>query len=241
MPSATLYLLPNLLADSTEPQEQLCQAACLAVPTIDALIAENEKEARRFLKRFVFPSPKTFRDIPIRLLNEHTTAAEKKDLIDAVSQGGRWGLVSDCGMPCLADPGADLVLLARERGIAVKTFSGPSSIYLTLVLSGLGGQHFTFHGYLPKEENALIAAIKKIERTSKEVQSTHLFIETPYRNQKLLQKLLDVLEPNTYLCVACDLTAETEQVWTRRISSWKKQTLPQLDDRPAVFAIRAVS
>ncbi|MES2122344.1 MAG: SAM-dependent methyltransferase [Chlamydiota bacterium] len=234
-----LYLLPNLLADHGEPQDQLSQAVCLAVPTIDFLIAENEKEARRFLKRFIYPAPKTFRDIPIHLLNEHTTAAQKKELIDLLSKGGCWGLISDCGMPCLADPGADIVLMARERGIPVKAFSGPSSILLTLILSGLGGQHFTFHGYLPKEENALMAAMKKIERTSKEQQSTHLFIETPYRNQKLLQKLLSVLEPTTYLCIACDLTLPTEQVWTQRVSHWKKQSLPQLDDRPAVFALKS--
>ncbi len=233
-----LYLLPNLLADQTEAQDQLSQAVCLAVSSIDFLIAENEKEARRFLKRFTFPAPKTFRDVPIHLLNEHTTTAQKKELIDLVGKGGCWGLVSDCGMPCLADPGADIVLMARERGIPVKAFSGPSSILLTLVLSGLGGQHFTFHGYLPKEENSLVAAVKKIERTSKEQQSTHLFIETPYRNQKLLQKLLSVLDPMTYLCVACDLTLPTEQVWTQRVNQWRKQSLPQIDDRPAVFALR---
>lgn len=233
-----LYLLPNLLDDCEAHAGFLPVSVDAAVAKITALIAENEKEGRRFLRRFSFPSPKTFRDIPIFLLNEHSTEKDKKELIQKIEQGGVWGLVSDCGMPCLADPGADLVLMARERGIAVETFAGPSSILFALVLSGLGGQHFTFHGYLPKEEIPLIQELKRIEKLSLKEKSTHLFIETPYRNTRMMEKILSTLDDKTWLCIACDLSAPTEYVQTQRIGAWKKKPLPAIDKRPAVFAIR---
>lgn len=226
-----LYLLPNLLADHESHAHSLPASVDAAVAKITALIAESEKEGRRFLRRFG-------KTIPISLLNEHSTESDKKELLQKIAQGGIWGLISDCGMPCLADPGADLVLMAREKGIAVETFAGPSSIFLALVLSGLGGQHFTFHGYLPKEENLLIQELKRIEKLSCKEKSTHLFIETPYRNGKMLERLLSTLDDKTWLCVACDLTAPTEWVQTRRIGAWKKQTRPSIDKRPAVYVIR---
>src|SRR5476649_2057887 len=116
-----LYLFPNLLADHPTHSAFLPASVDQAVSTITALIAENEKEGRRFLRRFTYPAPKTFRDIPIHLLNEHSSESDKKKLFEQIAQGGIWGLVSDCGMPCLADPGADIVLMAREKGIQVET------------------------------------------------------------------------------------------------------------------------
>ncbi len=234
-----LYLLPNLLADTESHANQLPVSVDAAVATLTGLIAENEKEGRHFLRRFAFPAPKTFRDIPIRLLNEHSTDSDKRELLKQIEQGGVWGLVSDCGMPCLADPGADLVLMARERGIEVETFAGPSSILFALVLSGLGGQHFTFHGYLPKEELQLLQELRRIEKLSSKDRSTHLFIETPYRNARMLEKILSALDDQTWLCVACDLTTPTQYVQTRRIRDWKRTPLPNIDKRPAVFAIRS--
>lgn len=228
-----LYLLPNLLADHESHAAYLPSSVDAAVSRICGLIAENEKEGRRFLRRFQYEG-RTFRDIPIRLLNEHTTPSQKKELLNEVFQKSPWGLISDCGMPCLADPGADFVLMAREKGIPIETFAGPSSILLALVLSGLGGQHFTFHGYLPKEEPQLTQEIKKLEKTP----STHLFIETPYRNQKLLEKLLSALHDETWLCVACDLTLPSQFVETKKIKDWKKKALPDINKRPAVFALR---
>ncbi len=229
-----LYLLPNLLADLPSHSAYLPNSVDAAVAQLTGLIAENEKEGRRFLRRFTYPSPKTFRDIPIRLLNEHSTPQDKQELLKEIRHGGIWGLVSDCGMPCLADPGADLVLMAREKGIPVETFAGPSSILIALVLSGLGGQHFTFHGYLPKEENPLIQELKKIEK----LPGSQLFIETPYRNQRLLEKILNSLNDQTWLCLACDLTLPTQFVATKKIGQWKKLPLPDLDKRPCVFVLR---
>jgi 16S rRNA (cytidine1402-2'-O)-methyltransferase len=233
-----LYLFPNLLADLDMHAGCLPASVDVAVAEITTLIAENEKEGRRFLRRFFFPPPKTFREIPILLLNEHSTEKDKKELLQEMQKGGVWGLISDCGMPCLADPGADLVLMARQKGIAVKTFAGPSSILLALVLSGLGGQHFTFHGYLPKEEAQLIQELRRIEKLSLKEKSTHLFIETPYRNLKMLEKILATLDDNTWLCIACALTTDTEDVQTHKIGAWKKKAPPVIDRRPTVFAIR---
>ncbi len=234
-----LYLLPNLLSDHESHLGQLPASVDAAVAKLTALIAENEKEGRRFLRRFAFPAPKTFRDIPIHLLNEHSTESDKKELIKGIEKGGVWGLVSDCGMPCLADPGADLVLMAREKGITVETFAGPSSILFALILSGLGGQHFTFHGYLPKEESELLHELKRIEKLSLKEKSTHLFIETPYRNQRMLEKILSALSDQTWLSIACDLSSPAQFVMTQRIRDWKKNARPEIDKRPSVFVLRA--
>lgn len=233
-----LYLFPNLLGDAEPHSTYLPSSVDAAVAQINCLIAESEKEGRRFLRRFIF-NGKTFRDIPIRLLNEHSHENDKKAILKEMMQGGKWGLVSDCGMPCLADPGADLVLMARENGIPIETFAGPSSILFALVLSGLGGQRFMFHGYLPKEEDALIQELKRIEKISSKEKSTHLFIETPYRNHKLLEKILNVLNAQTWLCVACDLTLPTQFVQTKQLKNWNRNPLPDLNKRPAVFVLRA--
>lgn len=232
-----LYLLPNVLFDGELATDQLPPSVGVAVSQLTGLIAESEKEGRRFLRRFSFPAPKTFREIPIHLLNEHTASSGKKELLAEIKKGGVWGLVSDCGMPCLADPGADLVLMARQHAIPIQTFAGPSSILFALVLSGLGGQHFTFHGYLPREEALLAQELKRMEM----LPSTHLFIETPYRNLKLFHKLLSTLNPKTWLCVACDLSSPTQYVETDTMGGWKKKDPPEIDKRPTVFVIKKFS
>jgi len=167
-----LYLLPNLLGDTEGHSHVLPSSVDRAVSGLDQLIAESEKAGRKFLKRFAFDPPKTFRDIPIHLLNEHTDLKQRKELLDQVVQGQKWGLVSDCGMPCLADPGEEFVLLAREHGVEVKAFVGPSSILLSLVLSGLGGQRFTFRGYMPKEKTLRIKELKAMEMLSRKERET---------------------------------------------------------------------
>jgi 16S rRNA (cytidine1402-2'-O)-methyltransferase len=229
-----LYLLPNLL-DSTQDHRAFFPSSVDAVvATLGGLIAETEKEARRYLQRFVFPAPKTFRDVPILLLNEHTTASQKEQIIETIAKSPiPWGLISDCGLPCLADPGADIVLQARKKGIQVEACIGPSSIILALMLSGLGGQRFTFHGYLPREEKMLIEKLQQM--TQKEY--THLFIETPYRNQKLFKQLCITLPNQSWLSIACGLTSDREWVKTNRMAQWKKEQ-PVLDKLPAVFVVR---
>ncbi len=236
-----LYLLPNLLADLEHHEAYLPASVDAAVATLSDLIAENEKEGRRFLRRFHYVAPKTFRDIKIHLLNEHSTFADKQALIASMGKGGAWGLVSDCGMPCLADPGADLVLMARNKGISVSTFAGPSSLLMALVLSGLGGQRFTFHGYLPKEEPALIAELKKIEKVSQKEGSTHLWIETPYRNVRLFQCMLFALQESSWVCLACALTEHGQFVETKQVKEWKRAPEPFIGKRPCIFVLNAAS
>lgn len=238
-----LYLLPNLLTDLESHQGVLPASVDQTVIELDYFIAESEKAARHYLKRFQYPPPKTFREIPIRLLNEHSTEQNKRELIAEMSRGGKWGLISDCGMPCLADPGADLVLMSRQKGFAVHALPGPSSILLGLVLSGLGGQRFTFHGYLPREQPQLLTAIRQLEKNSKESHASQVFIETPYRNQKLFELLLSTLQQETFLCLAFSLTDPLEQVVTQKVKEWNqkgsKSALIEDFKRPCVFILRA--
>lgn len=232
-----LYLFPNVL--DPEDKEGSSLPLCLAtlVPQIEGLIAESEKEGRRFLRRFQFPIPKSFRDIPIRLLNEHTPSSDLEGLLTPILDGQSWGLISDCGMPCLADPGKDLVFKARQRGVIVQAVAGSSAILLALVSSGLEAQRFAFHGYLPKEEASLLRTLSQMEERSRKEKATQLFIETPYRNEKLFAFLINSLNVNTLLCVATDLTMPSEEVITLPIKEWKKRSKAQIQKRYTIFLI----
>lgn len=230
-----LLLFPNLLDENATYENSMPISLSYVVPTIDGLIAESEKGARVFLKRFTFLYPKTFRDVPIELLNEHTSDDQIDKLLDPLLRGERWGLISDCGLPCLADPGAKLVMRAKQRKVGVEAFSGPSSIILALMLSGLSAQSFTFHGYLERDPVRLASQLKALEQRAHKESSTQLFIEAPYRSQKMLQALLQILSDDTLLCVAWDLTLPSQNVITQKIKSWKLSILPTIDKKPAVF------
>jgi len=232
-----LLLLPNLLDEEGAAEAFLPASIFQAVPHIDGLIAESEKGGRKFLKRFTFPAPKTFRDVPIALLNEHTTGKELERLLSPLIKGECWGVVSDCGLLCLADPGAKLVQSARQLGIEMEAFVGPSAIIMALLLSGFSGQSFAFHGYLEREASKLKGQIQLLEKRAQQEKSTQIFIEAPYRNQKLLEYLLAVLQDKTRLCFACDLTMSSQEVFVKTVAAWKKATLPFLDKRPAVFLV----
>lgn len=234
----TLYLLPNLLAEDGK-LEDLPSSLPTIVAQIDALIAESEKEGRRFLKHFTLPPPKTFRNVPIHLLNEHTQPSACQALVKQIAAGGNWGLISDSGMPCLADPGSDLVFQARQQGIHIQALAGPSSLLLALVLSGLGGQRFTFHGYLPKEKELQIRALKEMERTCQKERCVHLFIEAPYRNEKLFTLLLAFLEAKTLLGIASNLTSLNQNVAAYTIAHWRKKAAIPLDGQPTIFLLRS--
>lgn len=230
---ATLILLPNLLFDEEENWRfHLPISVEEKVLSLKGLIAEDEKAGRRYLKRFSFPEGKSFRDISIRVLNEHTKKEELLDLLDPLLKGETWGLISDAGLPCLADPGSNLVYLARKKGILIEAMTGPSSLVLALMLSGLSAQKFTFHGYLEKESSRLSLAVKQLE---KQPGMTHLFIEVPYRSQNVFQTLLEALSETTQLCVCVNLTAPDQRVWTFSIKEWRKRELPDLHKKPVVF------
>jgi 16S rRNA (cytidine1402-2'-O)-methyltransferase len=236
---AVLYLLPNLLGEDSQCSDVFAPSVERAVLNLDHLIAESESAGRLFLKRFPFTLPKTFRTLPIDLLNEHTATKQKQALLAQITKGGTWGLLSDCGMPCLADPGEDFVFQARAQGVIIKALVGPSSLMLALVLSGLGGQRFTFHGYLPRKEKELIAALEVMELRAAKENAVHLFIETPYRNEKLFNYLIYHLKEKTLLCLATDLTLPGESVQTKTIFQWKKAEKPKIDNRPTVFLVKS--
>ncbi len=230
-----LILLPNLLSSEAVVDDWLAPAVTQAVLSIDGLIAESPKGGRAFLK--LFPLEKKISEIPQAVLNEHTSLEEQSALLLPLQQGQIWGLVSDAGLPCLADPGARLVARARELGIVVRALSGPSAFVIALMLSGFSAQSFTFHGYLAREGEELKLQLQQIERQIREKGQTQGFIETPYRNMKLLGALLAFLGEDLLLSIAWNLTAPDQGVITLPIRSWKKSALPKLDDKPAVFLL----
>jgi 16S rRNA (cytidine1402-2'-O)-methyltransferase len=229
--SGSLYLLPNTLGDA--PAEAVIPAAALhRARSLDYFIAENPKSARAFLKRIGFP--RALQDLRIERLDHNTKPGDIPALLDPVQGGRDAGLLSEAGLPAVADPGASLVRLAHEKGVRVVPMSGPSSIVLALAASGLEGQRFAFHGYLPVKQPELAAALKELERQSRRLVQTQIFIETPYRNDATLATLLRVLDDDTLVCVAADLTLESETVKTRSVAAWRKDP-PPLKGRPAVF------
>lgn len=232
----TLLLLPNVLGDVRHHELFLPASVDKAVPTLDGLIAESESGGRRFLSRF--KHAKKPHEVPIALLNEHTQDLENLEFIlEPLKKGERWGLISDAGLPCIADPGAKLVSLARQRGITIQAFNGPSSIFLSLMLSGFSGQRFSFHGYLDKDSTKCKADIKRLEKRAKEELATQIFIETPYRNMALLEQLLSTLSEDTLLACAWDLTLPTQGILSQKVGLFKKSPLPNLEKRNAIFLI----
>jgi 16S rRNA (cytidine1402-2'-O)-methyltransferase len=228
-----LLLLPNLIGDHSHHEVFLPNSVDKAVGTLDGLIAESAQAGRRYLARF--STKKAVHEIPIALYNKHTPDQDLDFLLEPIKKGERWGLVSDAGLPCIADPGSKLVFRARKTGILVQAFVGPSSLLLALMLSGLNGQHFSFHGYLDKEPTKLKRQLKEFEKRSNEEEATQIFMETPFRNQQTLQIILETLHQDTLLCAAWDLTLPSQGVVTQPIAAWKKMALPNLEDRNTLF------
>lgn len=225
-----LLLLPNLLDESLPHEPFLPVSVGQAVASLNGMIAESEKSARRYLRRFL--SHEDMAKCPLRVLNEHTQKKELEELLSPILKGETWGLISDAGLPCIADPGADLVWLANQKNVSVETFVGPSSLMMALQLSGFCGQRFSFHGYLPRESPELEAKIQEMEKRSKN--ETQIWIEAPYRSQKMVEILKKVLHPNTKLCVAVNLTTPKQRVASHLVSKWKGISFP-LEKEPAVF------
>lgn len=229
---AALLLLPNLLGEIRHHQPFLPASVDKAVQEIDGLIAESYQAGRRYLGRFETLKPAD--QIPIALYNEHT-GTDLDFLLEPIKKGERWGLLSDAGLPCIADPGAKLVQRARSIGIAIQAFVGPSSILLSLMQSGLPGQKFYFHGYLNRDENKRIAEIRALEKSSSKEGVTQIFIEAPYRNAHLLDSLLATLDEETLLCVAWELTTHDQGIISQPVRLWKKAPLPNLAKKNAIF------
>lgn len=231
----TLFLLPNLLGPIKDHTLFLPKSVDEAVATLDGLIAESDKEGRRYLKRF--KTKKKAEYTLIALLNEHTPPGDMDFLLEPVLAGENWGVVSDCGLPCLADPGALLVLRARALKIPIIAFPGPSSIVMALMLSGLSGQRFVFHGYISKDPAIKKEELKKWEKEAQERKETQIFMEAPYRNVAIYETCLETLHEKTLFCVACDLTLPSQFINTLPISIWRKQELPPIEKHPTLFLI----
>ena len=230
-----LYLLPNLLDQSQNHELFLPRQLEEIIPQLDGLIAESDKAARVFLKRFRLK--KTLQETPVHLLNEHTTKEDLKALVEPLEKGQIWGLISDAGLPCIADPGAQLVRLLHARSIPVHAISGPSSIVLALMMSGFSGQRFSFHGYLPKEEKERHRQILFFEEDARRYERTQIFIEVPYRSEALLKEFLKTLKGDTMLSVAYDITLPTEKVIAKSVKEWQKIELPDIQKKPAIFLL----
>ncbi|MGA8862261.1 MAG: SAM-dependent methyltransferase [Gallionella sp.] len=230
----TLYLIPNALGD-TPAEQVLPQHVIGLVRKLRHFVVEQPKSARHFLSLLKPEQP--IQTMHFATLNEHTTADELPDLLAPLLTGQDVGIISEAGCPGIADPGAELVNLAHRHGIRVVPLVGPSSILLALMASGLNGQCFAFHGYLPVAETERKRAIANLEAESIKRKQTQVFIETPYRNDKMLAALLGQCRPETLLCVATDITLPGEQIQTRIIAQWKSQPLPQLNKRPSLFLL----
>ena len=195
---------------------------------------ENIRSARRFLRMIdrEFPIDETI----FFELNKHTADSEIATFLEPVLNGFDLGIMSEAGLPGIADPGAKIVALAHKKKISVTPLSGPSSIIMALISSGLNGQNFTFNGYLPVKHGERIARIRELERKASEGYA-QIFMETPYRNQKMLESIISICNNDTQLCIAADVTLPTEMILTMRISEWKRE-IPSINDRPVVFILQ---
>lgn len=227
----TLFLIPNTLAnqaiDASLPAYDLS-----LIKSLHYFFVENRKTARRFLKACNVPTP--FDDIDFRLLDKNTQLDDDFTLFEPIFMGNDMGLLSEAGTPAIADPGSGLIRKAHENGISVKPLVGPSSIFLALMGSGLNGQGFTFHGYLPVKSNERKKALRELDKNAKASGYTQIFMETPYRNDQLLADVYKACKPDTLLCVACDLTSPGEEILTVPVKDWQAMQR-SFHKRPAIF------
>ncbi len=232
-PKGKLYLIPTTLGDNN-PMDVLPLTVQRAIELMNTFIVENEKDARRFIKS-ICPE-KIQANLKLTSLNKRTEKSEHFAMIKPCLEGENIGLMSDAGCPGVADPGAVIVKLAHENGIQVIPLVGPSSILLAVMASGMNGQSFAFNGYLPIDKDEKKAMLKNLEKLSADKNQSQLFIETPYRNNKMLEDLLQDLQTSTSICIAADITLPTEYIKTFRVAEWKKIKV-DLHNRPCIFII----
>lgn len=227
-----LFLIPNHLGNDTTLQVIPAYVA-EAISHIRHFAVEEEKSAQQLLKKLKLDFP--FSECRFFLLNEHTSSKEIENIFKEVG-GKDFAIISEAGCPCVADPGAKLVILAHKGGMNVVPLVGPSSIVLALMASGLNGQNFAFNGYLPKEQKERIQKIRELEKHAYAEGQTQIFMEAPYRNQNLFEDLCSTCRLETFLCLAIDLTDPRQYVKTLKIKDWRKEK-PSLHKRPALFLI----
>ncbi|MCQ2192639.1 MAG: SAM-dependent methyltransferase [Paludibacteraceae bacterium] len=232
--AGTLYLIPNTLGE--------CELNSIfpaknhdIIVGIKHFIVEDVRTIRRFLKKV--DKEIDIDSLTFDVLNKHTDPKEVAGFLKPLENGEDMGVISEAGCPAIADPGADVVRIAQKKGIRVVPMVGPSSILLGLMASGFNGQSFAFVGYLPIEDAERQKAIKHLEKRAHSESQSQIFIETPYRNMKMLEQLTNTCQGSTLLCVACDVTLETEYIKTKTIAEWKKGPLPDLNKRPCIFIL----
>ena len=229
----TLYLIPTSLGECSFDKILPAQNTQI-VTDLKHFVVEDVRTARRFLKK-ANPSIE-INDLTFYVLNQHTTPEELSSFLSPMFAGHDLGVLSEAGCPAIADPGADVVAMAQKNNFTVVPLVGPSSILLSLMASGFNGQSFAFVGYLPIQPADRAKMLRKLENRAYTENQSQIFIETPYRNMKMLEEILQVCQPNTRLCIAVDITLETEFIKTKTVKEWKTQ-LPDLSKRPCIFLI----
>lgn len=229
----SIFLIPVTLGE-TEIEKVLPSYNKEIIIQIKYFIVENIRSARRFLKKT--DSAINIDELTFFELNKHTNLDDIESYFVPMQDGHSIGVISEAGCPAIADPGADIVAIAQQKGINVVPLVGPSSILLSLMGSGFNGQSFAFHGYLPIDSSDRAKRIKQLDQRIYSEHQTQIFIETPYRNQKMMEDLLKHCSPSTKLCIAMNVTCDDEYIKTRPIKSWAKQ-MPTLDKKPCVFLI----
>ncbi|MGC9375369.1 MAG: SAM-dependent methyltransferase [Bacteroidales bacterium] len=235
--SAKIYLIPTTLGDS--PVENVIPQYVVDIMNqTNYYIVENIKTARRYLIKAGINTK--IDDLTFYELNKHTSPENYISYLNPINKNQNIGIISEAGTPGVADPGAAIVSIAHRKNIPVVPLVGPSSILLSIMASGLNGQNFAFNGYLPIKKHERTKTIKELERKSKQENQTQIFIETPYRNQHLLNDLFSTCQPETLLCIAADITLSSEFIQTKKIKDWKKG-FPDLKKRPTIFLLHQAS
>lgn len=235
MNKGTLYLIPAPLSDC-DLGDVLPSSIFRIADALKFFVVEDLRTSRRYLSSLKIRT--AIDELTFFVLNEHTPATEIDAMLKPLEQGHDMGLLSDAGMPCIADPGEELVAAAHRKGIKVVPLVGPSSILLALTASGLCGERFTFAGYPPAKTPELSKKIKQFEQTSKREGSSVIFIETPYRSARLLETMAKICSPGTMICIACDLTSEREFILVKSAAEWCKR-LPEIPKSPCIFILQA--
>ncbi len=230
---SSLYLIPNLIGE-TEIKDVIPASVSEIVTKLKHFIVEDVRNARRFLKKL--NKEIVIDDLMFYELNKHSNPKDISNYLNASLSGADIGMISEAGLPCIADPGNVIVKMAHEKGIRVVPLSGPSSIFMALMASGLNGQNFAFNGYIPIEASLRISNLKNLEHRSLKEKQSQIFMDTPFRNNKLFEDILLNLNPHTYLCVALNISCVDEMILTKTVAEWKKTKI-DLNKKPCIFII----
>jgi 16S rRNA (cytidine1402-2'-O)-methyltransferase len=233
MIKGTLYLIPAMLAEGNT-ESVLPEGTLKIIRRLEYFIAEEIRTARRFLIKAGIHKPVD--DLKFMVFNEHSGEQDIEECLLAALSGHDTGLLSEAGVPCVADPGSMVVRAAHDLGIRVVPLTGPSSILLALMASGFNGQNFAFQGYLPSDKILRVKKIKELEKIISEKDQTQIFIETPYRNLQVFESLIRVCRPETHLCMATDVTGVHEVIRSQSIADWQNQK-PDIHKKPTIFLL----